>query len=192
MLAFDKGIGDEYTIDEIYDSDSATKTAGDNLDSKSTGNMRCVYRTPQNLEQQTGDESFQYNELVVNTFSKGNTSKRLQPSYVVFIRKMVSNEFEKKLEEKKWEETLRAAAEFEIPIIYLDEKEIMLSQYNDISQEMNHSTNIGALSPKIRHFIERYGKEQLHGCVPDETLAKVGSSFPLQDTINIDSAGAGR
>lgn len=85
IFGFAEGIGDNFKIDEIYTQDSATRTSGDILSSVKTGNRKSEYRIPDNLEEETGCHSFQYNELVVNTFSINNPLERLQPSYIVYI-----------------------------------------------------------------------------------------------------------
>lgn len=188
IFGFSDGIGNSYKIDEIYTQDSATRTKGDVLSSIKTGNKKSEYRTPDNLDEETGCNLYQYNELVVNTFSSNNPSERLQPSYIVYISKKPENEFEKKLEEKHWKESLEAAEEFNIPIVVLDQNKIMQSQIDSIIQNSNNNEfSEKRLLAQIRHFSERYGIEKLNKMIPEELISKAQAFIDENEYGKLDS-----
>lgn len=182
IFGFSEGIGNNYKIDEIYTQDSATRTYGDILSSKKTGWRNSEYRTPDNLEEETGCSLYQYNELVVNTFSSNNPSERLKPSYIVFISNKPENEYEKELKERRWNASLEAAEEFNIPIVVLDQNKIMQSQIDSIIQNSNNNEiSEKRLLAQIRHFSERYGIEKLNKIIPEELISKAKAFIDEQE-----------
>lgn len=169
----------------MYSVDSATEVSGDSLRVKK-GNSPLEYKTPELLEKETGVNSFQYNELVINSISQKDETERLQPSYLIYIQKKSKHEYEKKIQSEQWEETVKAASEFDIPIVILDAEQIMIEQRKDILKKMQDKTlPEDAILPQLRHFIERYGSEQI-STIASEDLIEKAQYLSKDPPINID------
>lgn len=172
MLGFDDGIGSKYSIDGMYSVDSATEVFGDSL-RVTKGNSPLEYKTPELLEKETGTGNFQYNELVINSISQQDQTERLQPSYLVYIRQKSKYEYENKIHFEQWEETVKAAAEFNVPIVVLDAEQIMAKQKNALIEKIQDKLlSENEILPSLRHFIERYGEEEIKNTIPEALIEK--------------------
>lgn len=172
MLGFDDGIGSKYSIDGMYSVDSATEVFGDSL-RVTKGNSPLEYKTPELLEKETGTGNFQYNELVINSISQQDQTERLQPSYLVYIRQKSKYEYENKIHFEQWEETVKAAAEFNVPIVVLDAEQIMAKQKNALIEKIQDKLlPENEILPSLRHFIERYGEEEIKNTIPEALIEK--------------------
>lgn len=182
MLGFDDGIGSKYSIDGMYSVDSATEVFGDSL-RVTKGNSPLEYKTPELLEKETGTGNFQYNELVINSISQQDQTERLQPSYLVYIRQKSKYEYENKIHFEQWEETVKAAAEFNVPIVVLDAEQIMAKQKNArIEKIQDKLLSENEILPSLRHFIERYGEEEIKNTIPEALIEKTFDiSYPKME-----------
>lgn len=154
-----------YSIDEMYYEDAVTpflfgdKLFIDEYDSR--------YETPSKLEENTyGD----HNELVINTLSQDDQGiiKKIKPSYIVYIQE---SQEEDKENNKLWEASLKAAKDFDIPIVVLDREKIRQQQREEI---INRYLEVGKandrLLAQIYHYVQRYGTETLEEVIPIEIL----------------------
>ncbi len=182
MLGFDDGIGSKYSIDGMYSVDSATEVFGDSL-RVTKGNSPLEYKTPELLEKETGTGNFQYNELVINSISQQDQTERLQPSYLVYIRQKSKYEYENKIHFEQWEETVKAAAEFNVPIVVLDAEQIMAKQKNALIEKIQDKLlSENEILPSLRHFIERYGEEEIKNTIPEALIEKTFDiSYPKME-----------
>lgn len=182
MLGFDDGIGSKYSIDGMYSVDSATEVFGDSL-RVTKGNSPLEYKTPELLEKETGIGSFQYNELVISSISQQDQTERLQPSYLVYIRQKSKYEYENKIHFEQWEETVKAAAEFNVPIVVLDAEQIMAKQKNALIEKIQDKLlTENEILPSLRHFIERYGEEEIKNTIPEALIERTFDiSYPKME-----------
>ena len=173
----------------MYSVDSATKWNGDSLRA-TDGNNPSEYKTPELLESETGVNSFQYNELVINSISPNAEHERMKPSYLIYIQKKSEYEYQNKIQAEQWEETVKAASEFNIPIVVLDAEQIMVEQRNNILKKLEYKTlPEDAILPSLRHFIERYGSESINNIVSEDLIEKaqyLSEDSPINIDINIE------
>lgn len=157
----------QYSIDEIYNEDSVTPFLyGDKL-FRNENDSR--YEIPSELEANTCGGN---NELVINTLfqdEKGRIRK-IKPSYIVYIQE---SEKENKDNNKLWEMSLKAAKDFEVPIVILDREKIRQQQREQIiSKYLELGKADDRLLAKIYHYVQRYGTETLEDVIPMEIMKK--------------------
>lgn len=167
QIIFGFSTNQSYSIDEMYREDAVTAfLSGDKLfideyDSK--------YETPSNLEANTYGG---HNEMVINTLSqdKEGRIKKIKPSYIVYIQKC---EDEDKENNKLWEASLRAAKDFDIPIVVLDREKIRQQQREQIVRKYLEAGKADdRLLAQMNHYIQRYGSETLGEVIPPEIMKK--------------------
>lgn len=171
ILGFAKG-AEPYSFDAIYTHDAHTPYyGGDGI----FNSLDSTYMMPPTLQTNTANN---YNEIVVNTLgvnSQGQMTK-LQPDYVVYIKKDSSVDLEKIEDDPLWEKTKKVASEFGIPIVVLDREKIKESEHNKIVEMSKRlDENLSAQEAlkflkKVEHFTSRYGKEDIEDYISDEKM----------------------
>lgn len=157
----------KYSIDEMYSEDSVTpflygdKLFRNEVDSK--------YKIPSKLEEHTYGG---HNELVINTLFQDEEGRirKVKPSYIVYIQE---SQEENKDNNKLWEMSLKAAKDFEIPIVVLDREKIRQRQREQIINKYIEAGKADdRLLAKIYHYVQRYGTETLEEFIPIEIMKK--------------------
>ena len=153
-------------------------------------------------EEQINNTRYTHNEIVLERryFSKGNLSKKMQPSYIVYnpdylegkstqqIDSIMLNREEYLKEymknDPRWIESQKAAAQFDIPIVILDRAWISYNESLKLEEKMNNfeATKDISIIPQIINAFEnnRSGNRIYHNTI----YKKWFSEIKLEQYIN--------
>ena len=123
----------------------------------------CTYKGKEEFISETVNN---YNEVIVDTLVIDDTSdsnKKLMPEYMIYYQRTSNMTEEERNNDVSWQNSIKAAKEFGIPVVILDCEAIRKNELRKIQegilQNSSDYKSIKRLVRRIRHYIYRYQDE---------------------------------
>ena len=127
---------------------------------------RAKYKDKDNFISETSDK---YNEVIVDTLRVDDSlesNKKLMPEYMLYYQKLSNMTEEERNNDLSWQNAMKAAKEFEIPIVVVDCEAVRKNELRKIqegiSQNSSDYKSVKQLVNKIRHYVERYKDQRTY------------------------------
>lgn len=129
ILGFSEGLKG-YSFEAMFPKDAHSSFYGDSVYTEKYNGSSFVM--PETLETDTKGD---YNEIVINTLKLEADGKmtKLQPDYVVYIKKKTSLKLNDLESDEVWLKTKKVASDFDIPIVIVDKEKVRENEKEKIS-----------------------------------------------------------